>query len=86
MKNIWFLAVLSLISVAQISSSLAQTKKVKESFKVLDDGSVNISNEAVQDENCLFGSDGEIDIGVSGGVAPYSYEWRDAVGTVVATS
>ncbi|MCK6617380.1 MAG: gliding motility-associated C-terminal domain-containing protein [Cyclobacteriaceae bacterium] len=86
MKQAWLLTALSLFIFAGTVNVKAQTKKVKESFNVLDDGSVIIQNEAVQDENCVFGSDGEIDISVYGGVSPYTYEWTDGVGTVIATT
>ncbi|QOI98300.1 MAG: gliding motility-associated C-terminal domain-containing protein [Flammeovirgaceae bacterium] len=86
MKQAWLLTALLLFILGGVFNIQAQTKKVKESFKVLDDGTVHIQNEAVQDENCLFGSDGEIDISVYGGVSPYTYEWTDGIGTVVATT
>lgn len=86
MKLIWASVLLLLYFFTGIPDCPAQTKKVKESYKVLDDGTVNIQNEAVQDENCTFGSDGEIHISVYGGVSPYTYEWTDGVGTVVATT
>lgn len=86
MKQAWLFTVLSFFIFAGAVNIQAQTKKVKESFAVWDDGTVNIQNEAVQDESCFFGSDGEIDISVYGGVSPYTYEWTDGVGTVIATT
>ncbi|MFN3841202.1 MAG: gliding motility-associated C-terminal domain-containing protein [Cyclobacteriaceae bacterium] len=84
MKQFWSLITFSALLFAVFFNSQAQTKKVKESFKVLDDGTISISNEAVQDESCLFGSDGEIHIGVTGGVSPYTFQWTDGGGATVA--
>lgn len=63
----------------------AQTKKVKESFKVLDEGSIIITEYYIEDETCIFGNDGEVNINVEGGFPPYTYEWRDELNTLIST-
>jgi gliding motility-associated-like protein len=64
--------------------SLAQTKEITKTFTV--EGSVVITPENIQPDNCYFGSgDGFIEVSVSGGQAPYTYEWFDNGGTPLST-
>jgi hypothetical protein len=64
--------------------SLAQTKEITKTFTI--EGSVVINPENIQPDNCYFGSgDGSIEVTVSGGQAPYTYEWFDNGGTPLST-
>ena len=52
---------------------------------------LSVSNPAVTEMGtsqitCFGGSDGQVQVLVSGGVQPYSYHWENAAGTTVATT
>ena len=52
---------------------------------------LNVSNPAVTEMGtsqitCFDGSDGQVQVLVSGGVQPYSYHWENAAGTTLATT
>jgi gliding motility-associated-like protein len=65
---------------------LAQTKEIKKTI-VVANNTLSLSNESVNDETCYFGGgDGSIDIGISGGLPPYTISWENSIGSVVATS
>lgn len=75
----------SLFVLFLIITGNAQPKKVKSSFEVLDEGSIVITEYYIQSETCFIGNDGEVNINVTGGVTPYSFEWRDELNTLIST-
>ena len=47
---------------------------------------INQANSTVQNTNCPTDATGKVTLAVSGGVAPITYEWRNAAGAVIATT
>jgi hypothetical protein len=52
-----------------------------DSIEINEPSSLLTNNASVKNVSCFYGSDGEIDLGVSGGVSPYSYSWSNGQST-----
>jgi gliding motility-associated-like protein len=74
-----------LLLVTTIAAS-GQTKTKEVVIPVANLGTVNVVTESIDPETCYITNDGNIYVSISGGVAPYTFTWRNSANVVVGTN
>ncbi|PWH86631.1 T9SS type B sorting domain-containing protein [Brumimicrobium oceani] len=72
-------------NVYEVTVSDARGCKLVDQATILEPNKIQLSADIIN-VNCYGGTDGEINLNVSGGIGPFTYNWKNSLGNTFATT